>query len=117
MDVGVVLQQALLGSVVEVGAVVDASDLGRRATKDLGPPGVEVGVEVDDRDGAVGPVDGPQQGQRDGVVSSERDDPGQDLALLRRAELIGVGGWVPCEDGVVALFDLVKSPCVVVSRA
>lgn len=117
MDVRVVLQQALLCRVVEVSAVVDAGDLRGRATKHLGAPGVEVGVEVDDRNGPVGPVDRPQQGQRDGVVSAERDDPGQGLALLRRAELVGVGGWLAGQDAVVTLLDLVKSPCVIVPRA
>lgn len=117
VDVRVVLQQALLGGVVEVGAVVDAGDLRRRATKDLGPPGVEVGVEVDDRDRPVGPVDRSQQGQRDGVVTAERDHPGQGLALLRRAELVSVRSWVACENSMVALFDLVKSPCVVIPGA
>lgn len=38
MDVGVVAEKALLGGVVEVGAVVDAGDLGRRAAEDLGAP-------------------------------------------------------------------------------
>lgn len=38
VDVGVILQQTLLRSMVEVGAVVNASDLGRRAAKNLGSP-------------------------------------------------------------------------------
>lgn len=62
MDVGVVLEQALHGGVVEVGAVVDASDLGGGTAKDLGLPGVQVAVEVDDGHGAVLAVDRPQQG-------------------------------------------------------
>lgn len=52
VDVGVVAQQAFLVRVVEVGAVVDGGLLGGAAAEDLGPPGVEVRVEVDDRDGA-----------------------------------------------------------------
>ena len=42
---------------VEVGAVVHAGDLGGRAAEDFGLPCVEVRVEVDDADGAVGAVD------------------------------------------------------------
>lgn len=38
MDVGVVLQEAFHGSVVEVGSVVDSSNLAGRAAKDLGLP-------------------------------------------------------------------------------
>lgn len=38
VDVGVVAEQTLLGSMVEVGAVVDRGDLGGRAAKDLGLP-------------------------------------------------------------------------------
>lgn len=38
VDVGVILQQTLLRSMVEVGAVVDASDLGWRAAKNLWSP-------------------------------------------------------------------------------
>lgn len=54
----VVRQQPFPVRVVEVRAVVDGC-LGRRGSaEDFGPPGVEVGVEVDDADGAVGFVDG-----------------------------------------------------------
>lgn len=71
-------------------------------------------VEVDHAHGAVGAVDGPQQGEGDGVVTSERDDPGQGLALLGRADLLGVGRRLAGQDVVMALLDLVKSPGVVV---
>ena len=46
MDVGVVAEQAFVGGVVEVGAVVDGGLEGGRATEHFGLPGVEVGVEV-----------------------------------------------------------------------
>ena len=42
MDVGVILQQSLLGRMVEVCAVVDRRDMARRSTEDLGPPWVSV---------------------------------------------------------------------------
>lgn len=41
-----------------------------------GLTGVEVAVEVDHRDGAVGTVDGSQERQGDGVVPAEGDDAG-----------------------------------------
>ena len=38
MDVGVVLEEALLRGVVEVGAVVDGCDFGGGAAEDFGAP-------------------------------------------------------------------------------
>jgi len=40
VDVGVVLQEAFLGGVVEVGAMVDGGDFTGRTAKDLGLPGI-----------------------------------------------------------------------------
>lgn len=71
-------------------------------------------VEMNDRHGAVGPVDGPEQGQRDGMVTTEGDHARQRLALFRWADLVRVGGRLAGEDAVVALLDLVKGPRVVV---
>lgn len=48
------------------------------------------------------------------MVTTEGDHTGQSLALLRRANLVRVGGRVAGKDTVVALLDLVKSPGVVV---
>ncbi len=39
-------------------------------------PGVEVGVEVEDADGAVDLAEGAQGRQREAVVAAERDQPG-----------------------------------------
>lgn len=114
MDVGVVPEETLLGGVVEVGAVVDAGDLGGGTAKDLGLPRVEMGVEVDHANGAVGAVDGAQQGQGDGVVAAEGDDTRQGLAVLGRAGLVGVGLGLAAQDGVVAFLDLVEGVGVVV---
>ena len=60
--------------VVEICAVVDGSLFGGGAAEDFGAPGVEVRVEVDDADGAVGFVDGAEEGEGYGVVASEGDD-------------------------------------------
>ena len=115
VDVGVVGEEALLGGVVEVGAVVDGGLAGRGAAEDLGPPGVEVGVEVDDADGAVGFVDGAQEREGDGVVAAEGDDAGEGLALFGDAFLVGVGVGGAHEEGVVAVLDLLDRVGVVVA--
>ena len=70
VDGTVVGEKAFFGGPVEVRAVVYGCLLGGGAAKDLGLPGVEVRVEVDDGDGAVGFVDGAEEGQGYGVVAS-----------------------------------------------
>ena len=62
MYVCVVRQQSLLVRVVKVRAVVDGGLGCRGSAEDFGLPGVEVGVEVYDADGAVGFVDGAEEG-------------------------------------------------------
>lgn len=69
VDVCVVPEQALLSSMEEVRAVVDTGNLGWCTTEDLWSPGIEVGVEVDDCDGAIGTVHASQQWKRDCVVT------------------------------------------------
>lgn len=102
MDVGVVCEEAFLGGVEEVGAVVYAGLLGGRAAEDFGAPGIagggvsgsfeggktrvdgglQMAVKVDDGDGAVFSVDGTEKGEGDGVVSSESDQTRERLACL-----------------------------------
>ena len=53
MDGGVVGNETLLSGVVEVCTVINRGLFGGGATEDLWAPGVEVGVEVEDSDGAV----------------------------------------------------------------
>ena len=57
-------------SPVEVGAMVDGGLLGGSATEDFWLPGVEMGVEMDDRNRTVGFVDAAEEGERDGVVAA-----------------------------------------------
>lgn len=64
-------------------------------------------VKVNDGNRTVSPVDRSQQGQSNGVITTQGNDAGQSLALLRRADLVRVGGWLARKDAVVALFDLV----------
>jgi len=76
--------------------------------------GIQVTVKVNDRDGAVGTVDGSQQGERDGVVAAERDDPRQRLALNGRTPLVRICRRGARENPMMAVLDLLKSPSVVV---
>jgi len=50
VDVGVVAEEAFVGGVVEVGAVVYGGLEGGGAAEDFGLPGVEVAVEVCEKD-------------------------------------------------------------------
>lgn len=79
--------------------------------------GVEMAVKVNDRHGPVRPVDGAQQGQGDGVVSTEGDDPGEGLGAQSRAGLVCIGSRGAAQDLVVALLNLAERPGVVVSVA
>lgn len=53
MDVGVICKEAFLCRMEEVCAVVDACLFARRATKNLGFPGIEMAVEVNDANGTI----------------------------------------------------------------
>lgn len=72
-------------------------------------------IEVDYGDGTVCTVDGAEEGKGDGVVAAEGDDSWEGLAVLGGSFLFGVCGWGAGEDAVVAFFDLVEGPCVVIS--
>ena len=67
------------------------------------------------RDGSVSTVDRPKERESNRVVTTERDDSGKGLAGLRWSFLFGVGGRSTSQNRVVAFFDLVESPSVVVS--
>ena len=114
VNVGVVLQKALHRGMVEVRSMVDACDFAWSAAEDLGLPGVEVRVEVDHSDRAVGFVHAAKDGEGDGVVAAHGDDTREGLALLCESGLFGVGGRLAHEDAVVAFFDLVDGPVWVV---
>lgn len=74
-------EQTFLRSMIEVCAVVDASDLAGRTTEDLWLPGVEVRVEVDDGDGTVSTVDGAEEREGNGVVTAEGDNSWEGFAV------------------------------------
>ena len=115
MYVCIVRQQSLFVRVVEVRAVVDGGLGCRGSAEDFGLPGVEVGVEVYDADGAVGFVDGAEEGQRDGVVAAEGYDAGEGLFVFGGAELFCVCGRGAHEEAVVTFFDLLDRVGIVVA--
>ncbi len=56
---------------------------------EVGVPGVQMRVEVDDRDRAVRGRERPQQGQRDGVIAAEGQQPRRPLEQVTGAALDG----------------------------
>ena len=95
MDGTVVCEKAFLACPVEVRPVVDGCLLAGGAAEDFRLPGVQVRVEVDDADGAVGFVYAAQQGQCYGVVASQGYYPRQGLAGLGDAGFFGGGVGLP----------------------
>ncbi len=90
MDIRIVRQQALLVRVVEIGAVVDGRLFSGGTAKDFRFPCVEVRVEVDDADRAVGFINGTEKGKRDCVVAAEGYDAWE--SFLFEGGAGGVGG-------------------------
>lgn len=70
---------------------------------------------MDDRHRPIRPVDTPQQGEGDGVVTAEGDDARKCLASLGKTLLVGIGEGLAHQDAVVAFLDLLDGPGVVVS--
>lgn len=117
MNVGIVPQQAFLAGMVEVSAMVDAGDLGRRASEYFRLPGIEMRVEVDYGDWTVDFVDGAENGEDNSVVATKGDDARVSFALEGGAGLVGVGSGRPGEESVVAVLDLLDCVFVVVANA
>lgn len=72
-------------------------------------------IKMNHRHRPIRPVNTPQQRQRDGMVTAHGDNPREGLASLRETIFIGVGEGLAHEDAVVAFFDLLDCPGVVVS--
>jgi hypothetical protein len=72
-------------------------------------------VEVDHRDWTVSADDRSEERQCDCVITSEGDDSGKGLPIFRRTFFFSISRWGAGQDRVVALFDLVKSPSVIIS--
>ena len=101
--------------VVEVRAVVYRGLSGRGSAEDFGPPGIEVGVEVDDADGTVGFGDGAEEGQCNGVVTAEGYDAGEGLFVFGGADLVRIRGGCAHEEAVMPFFDLLNCVGIVVA--
>jgi hypothetical protein len=72
-------------------------------------------VVVINENSPVGFVDAPEQWERDGVVTTERDDTREGLAGLADAWLLGCGVGGTGQEGIVAIFNLLEGVCVVVA--
>lgn len=80
-----------------------------------GGGGLQVAVEVDDRDGTVSRNDAAEDGKRDSVIAAEGDDAGEGRALLGVPLLAGIGKGRAGEELAVALFDLLDGVDIVVA--
>lgn len=69
---------------------------------------------MDDADWSIGTVDTAEERQGYGMITTERDEAGEGLALLGPAFDFGIGLWLASEKCVVAFFDLLQSICVVI---
>lgn len=74
---------------------------------------LQVAIEMNNRHGAVGFVDTPQQGQRDSVVTTESDNTRKSLASPRKTKLVRIGEGLAHQNAVVSFFDLLDRPSVV----
>lgn len=72
-------------------------------------------IEMNHRNRSIGLVNTPQQGQSNCMVTAHSDDAGEGLASSRETVLISVGEGLPHEEIVMAMFDLLNGPAVVVS--
>jgi hypothetical protein len=106
MDVSVVGEQTFLGGVEEVSAVVDGGLLAGRTAKDLGLPGVEMAVEVDDADGTVMAIDRAKKRESDGVIASKSNQAGQRGALFGWTRLISMSVWCAAQKLAMAFLNL-----------
>jgi hypothetical protein len=116
MDIGVVLQQTLLSRMVEISPMVDASLLAWSTTKDLRPPGIKMRVKVNNRNWTISTIHRPQQRKRNRMITAQSNHTRQSLAMLAGTRGAGIGGRLTHQDAVVALFDLLDGPLVVVAR-
>lgn len=74
-------------------------------------------VEVDDCDRSVGPVHAAEQGKGNGVVAAKSDDSWEGFAVLRGPDFLRIGCWLTHENAVVAFFNLLDGPFVVIATS
>lgn len=73
-------------------------------------------IKVNDRNWAVGTVDGAQQRKSNCVVTAKGNNSRQCFAIQCRTFLSGIRFWLSREDTEVTFFDLMESICIVVRR-
>ena len=73
-------------------------------------------VKVDDSYGAILAVYRAKKRKRNGVVASERDHAGKCFAVFRWTRLVSMRVGSPAQQEVVALLDLLKSICIIISE-
>jgi hypothetical protein len=71
-------------------------------------------VEVNNCDRAIRLVHAAEKRQGNGVVASERDHSRECLAMLRDPKLFSISGRLTHENRIVAFFNLVDSPGIIV---
>ena len=104
--------------------MIDCCLLRWGTAEDLGLPGVEVAVEVDHRDLAVGTVDRTEEGKDDGVVTSKGDNARMMFAVRRdRHQRLSGRRVVPesregsaVKELLVTVLDLFDGKLVIVRR-
>ena len=102
--------------------MVDSGLVRRSAAEDGGLPGVEVAVEVDDRNLAVRTVDGSQERKNDSVVATKRNDTRVVLAVGgKRDERLATECIITerregraMKEFLMAIFDLLDGEVVIV---
>lgn len=72
-------------------------------------------IKMNHRHRPIRLVNTPQQRQRDGMVTSHGDNPREGLVGLGETTFVSVGERLAHEEAVVALFDLLDCPGVVIS--
>lgn len=77
---------------------------------------IQMAVKVDNSHRAVGLVDAPEQREGDGVVTTEGDDTWQRAAGAGNALVMSGCVGLTHEEVVVAFFNLLNGPGIVVSR-
>lgn len=100
---------------IEICSVIDARLLCWRPAEDFRSPCIKVRIKVDDSDGAVSLVHTSQKWQSDGVISSERYYSWQSPAAFRDTNFFCISCRLPHQETIVAFFDLVDGPRIVVA--
>lgn len=99
----------------KVGPVVDAGSLGRRATKHLWLPSVEMRIKMNHGNGTVNLVDTSQDWEDNGMITAQCNNSRMRLALQARTRLIRVSSRLPGEKCMMSVLDLLDGIVVVIS--